>query len=207
VRRSGTAFLATAIVAFAAPTARAQSLQRGDVTASVGWFNVHQQGAPDYADWYNRSVYGGVAFGYYWTDHLKTDVELGKTSAATFLTFEPMQRPQGTARGLWPTEHRIDRVKLSVTQSYQFFRNAWWHPIVGGGVDLDFERRRTGTLPVPFPGSDTSEEVESLEPKLVGIVGFKAYLSSRSFFRTDVKVAGARRIDQVLWRFGVGFDF
>jgi hypothetical protein len=106
-----------------------------------------------------------------------------------------------------------------VGQQYQFFRNVWFHPHLTGGVDLSWEKterrpegplqifdpvaRRTEVVPQP---ESSVEETELLVRPYAGI-GFKAYMSPRSFFRMDMRFVLKDGVDKVLMRFGFGVDF
>src|SRR5688500_13514728 len=68
----------------AAPVTGPVAAARPDLSASIGWLNVNKSSLHDYNDWYNRGVQGAVAFGWYWTPHLKAEVE---PSASTRVEF------------------------------------------------------------------------------------------------------------------------
>ncbi|MCA1650370.1 MAG: porin family protein, partial [Acidobacteria bacterium] len=75
------------------PPAEAQSVTgvpfpRADVGGSIGWLNVNKNELDSYDEWYNRSLYGGATGGWYWTEHLKTEVEVGASTTADLYTFE-----------------------------------------------------------------------------------------------------------------------
>ncbi len=63
---------------------------RADVSGSLGWFNADKaelNSSEGTNDWYNRSLYGGAGFGWYWTDHWKTEIEGGASSEAELRTY------------------------------------------------------------------------------------------------------------------------
>ena len=76
------AAIAAIVLRASAPAAGAQGVagpvSRADLSVSAGWFNADKSELSSERngnDWYNHSLYGGGAFGWYWTDHLKTEVE------------------------------------------------------------------------------------------------------------------------------------
>ena len=65
--------LAQAPVAPATPP----QLSRADVHFVIGWQNLRNERAHDeYDDWLNNIFYGGAGAGWYWSDHLKTQVDI-----------------------------------------------------------------------------------------------------------------------------------
>jgi hypothetical protein len=204
--------------AFAQSDAPARPLARGDVSASIGWFNASARRldpAP-YDDWYGRSLYGGVAAGWYWTDHLKTEIDASATTADTIYGFPPVGvdgLPVNTS-----VEYSIGTRKVGISQLYQGFRNQWVHPYAGLGVEATWERvvQRHGPTYIYDPVARTSRQVlpgRTLGPdtdvvvRAVGSLGLKAYLTPRSFFRTDLRVAFRGGLDEALVRCGFGVDF
>lgn len=190
-------------------------LVRADAHGMLGWFNADANVPESYNDWYNRSLYGGAGFGWYWTDHLKTEIEFGATSAVELYSGE------NTVVAGRPTfltfRNRFKTTKLAAAQQYQFYRNAWFHPHLAAGVDFSWETTQRRDDPVfgfdPIArvsritreGRDHSPTT-SLEARPFAAVGFKAYMTQRSFFRSDLRFAVRSGVDEVLWRFGFGMD-
>ena len=90
------AAIAAMMLLAGAPAARAQGaaapVSRADLSFSVGWFNADKSEPGSYRgrnDWYNRSLYGGAGFGWYWTDHLKTEIDGGVTTGADLFVYTP----------------------------------------------------------------------------------------------------------------------
>jgi hypothetical protein len=197
-----------------APAARAQGaaapVSRADVSVSAGWFNAEKSELDSYRgrnDWYNRSLYGGAGFGWYWTDHLKTEVDGGVTTGADLQVYTPTVI-DGRQSTLYST-YTIGTRRLAISQQYQFYRNVWFHPFVSGGLDLTWERTRRqdeiySLQPVRTQPFDTQTE---LLVRPFATVGFKAYFTPRAFFRTDMKIAFDEGVDEALLRFGLGVDF
>jgi outer membrane protein W len=208
------AAIAAIVLLAGAPAARAQGVaepvSRADISVSAGWFNADKSELSSERhgnDWYNRSLYGGAAVGWYWTDHLKTELDGGATTGADLLVYTPTVI-DGRLTTLYST-YTIGTTRLAISQQYQFYRNVWFHPFVGGGLDVTWERTRRedeiySALPIrtqPFP-----TRTELLARPLAD-VGFKAYFTPRAFFRTDLKITFDKGVDEALVRFGFGMDF
>ena len=208
-------------VPVSAQTTPREPLQHGDVAATLGWLNVNKSDLPreqyDRNDWYNRSAIGTLGLGWYWTDHLKSEIEFGASTTADLRRTEPVQigpRPLFTS-----SVHSFSTRRLALAQQYQFFRNAWFHPHLGGGIDLTWERSEVHIEPI-FTYDDIARQARQVAPaRTIGpettltarpfaTGGFKAYLSQRAFFRTDARFAfGDEGLDEVIVRFGFGADF
>jgi hypothetical protein len=204
--------LAAAVVALtlhpltARGQAAAPSLFRADAGASIGWFTTNHV-EPDRccANW-SSSLFKGVSGGYYWTDHLKSEIEVawpGPTNAFTY----PGARSLVDGEPLVYEEHTYRGMKLSGGQLYQFGRNAMFHPFAGVGIDVDRERdditRTTQTGRLSTQVHVTEHE---LRARPFVTTGFKAYFSERAFFRSEVKVAFSDRVEQIIWKSGLGVD-
>lgn len=201
----------------AAPAAAQQPrtpLVRADVSATTGWFNANRIAGSD-EDWYHRSLYGGVEAGWYWTDHLRTQIAFGGHTRGLLRHGE-----QVVVDGLSTyevSETSLRGRKATLTGHYQFGRNAWFHPHVGAGVDFSWESSTENVAPVYFYGDPSrgprllrgprTEHREALVVRPCAEIGFKAYMSPRAFFRTDLRVRTGARTDEALLRFGFGADF
>ena len=137
-------FVAVALLAVTC-LARAQTapgpVSRADFTGTLGWLSADkgELNSASYAnDWYNRSVYAGAGFGWYWTDHWKTEIEAGISSSAELnvYTSAVIDRRPTTVNSTYEFGTR----RLAIGQHYQFFRNAWFHPFAGAGLDLTWEQ-------------------------------------------------------------------
>jgi hypothetical protein len=208
--------LALAPAAAAQPAQTPNPLSQSDVGLAIGWFNADKGGLTSYDEWYNRSVYGGGSFGWYWTDHHKTEVEAGATSKESLRVFEyeVVANRQVNRESAYSFSTR----RFALAQHYQFYRNVTFHPYVGAGVDLTWEttREERGRESVydsitrqPLPGRppETFPPHTELVTRPFAALGFKAYMSPRSFFRTDMKLVLRKGIDEVFVRFGFGVDF
>jgi hypothetical protein len=188
-------------------------LARIDTAGSLGWFSAKEPVSPDDSDWYSRSAMGSVFAGWYWTDHLKTEMEAGGSTGAAL--YGGATRTEGTQIGYesWRYEFATKRVALS--QHYQFFRNAWFHPFVGAGLDLTWTTREgEGYVYYPFtPGSVRPYEERYVVPESTeldvqpfALVGYKAYFNSSVFFRNDLRLTLRDGVNEVMLRFGIGVD-
>ena len=197
-----------------APAARAEvvagPVSRADLSASVGWLNADKSGLDSNRggnDWYNRGLYGGANAGWYWTDHWKTEVEGGVSSDAELLVYTPTAI-DGRSATFYST-YTFSTNRIAVGQQYQFYRNVWFHPFVSAGLDLTWERtgREDEIYSSQAPRALTFPKRTELHTRPFATVGFKAYFTPRGFFRTDIKLAFDKGVDEALVRFGLGVDF
>ena len=193
----------------------APPIARADAAALVGWLAASSGSAgPHRGDDWNNNFFGGASVGWYWTDHLKTEVDSGAGTEATAYRVVPRTidgRP--TYESVQTT---VTRRVLGIGQQYQFFRNAWFHPHVAAGVTWSWDRRTDYFQPlVVFDdlAGRVVEEARTEGPRTVltlrpyAAAGFKAYITRRGFFRTDLRVAFRGGIDESLVRLGFGVDF
>jgi hypothetical protein len=184
------------------------ALPRLDTTASIGWFTANHADRDDCCSRWSSSLFKGIGAGYYWTDHLKSELEIawpGPTRAFTYSN----ARPAATGVTTYTYENHVySGVKISASQAYQFGRNAVFHPFAGAGVDIDREHdavtRSTQTGSV-LTRVDFRERERHARPFVT--TGFKAYFSERAFFRTELKASFSRQLEQMIWKSGVGVDF
>lgn len=197
--------------------AQTRLVSRGDVSATLGWLaaDAGSPGPFSGSQW-ESSLYGAAGTGWYWTDHLKTEADFGAGTTGEAYFAVPV-----TINGLpghRVTERTFSRRALSLSQQYQFFRNAWFHPHVAAGANLTWERRTDYLQPVFVfdPATRITREVEpartegartafAIRPFAGG--GFKAYMTRQAFFRSDLRVGFRNGIDETILRFGFGVDF
>ncbi len=212
-------FLLTASGAFAqdrpAISLKPTDAPRWDAAMHVGWFSSNKSElAPDWNDWYDVASYD-VSGGFYWTPHLKIELDVARTTTGDIYVDEP---PQPGVPYYRSREHRFTTTTAAAGVSYQFFENAWFHPFAGGGfVAIDEHERAGDTQPtVIFRDAQTpivlpqpphiDRSLTSVHPFVTA--GFKLYVAERAFLRTDVRVvAGSGRTEAAVWRGGFGFDF
>ena len=214
--RQGFVVLAGLLAIPAIGWSQTAKIPRGDASASIGWLGAKAEdsGYRTYNQW-ESSLFGAVGAGWLWTDNLKTEVDFGGgTSGDVYLT-SPV-----TINGVpvQQIERRFSRRILGVGQQFQFFRNAWFHPHLGVGANLTWESR-TDRFPPVFvydPVTRTSRQVNAdrvegptidFDVRPFVTAGFKAYMTRRAFFRSDLRVGFRDGIDETLWRFGFGGDF
>lgn len=203
-----------------APTASAQErpagLARADLFGSLGWFNADTRDLTPYDDWYNRSLFGGGTAGWYWTDHLKTEIDAGATTRARLFSGQPVVI--NGVQTFRSSELTFSTRRLAISQQYQFGDNAWFHPHLAAGVDLTAERieRRDEAVTIFGQGAGGPRVLEPAvqhpprtewhtRPFVAG--GFKAYMTRRAFFRSDMRLVLGSGVDEVLVRVGFGVDF
>lgn len=207
-------------LALASPTlaqsSTAARLARADVHAAIGWAHVHATDASEWGRWDNGVGNASAWFGWYWTDHLKTEIGADTTGTASFYRFEYLGSPAfSTSRS---STVEIKGTAVGVLQQYQFLRNAWVHPFLGAGVEMRRERRVEAFDPVTAYDAATREwrivePARRVEPPArwqargVLAAGLKGYASTRVFARVDLKVALRGGVDEAVLRFGLGVDF
>ncbi len=190
---------------------------RGDVSGHIGWLAVDPGGSGRYnGDDWDHSFFGAVGAGWYWTDHVKSELDLGAgTKAESYLT---TQVTVNNLQGFRVVERTSSRRILGISQQYQFFRNAWFHPHIAAGANLTWERRDDLVRPVTVydPVARISRVVEAerrdgprteFDVRAFVAAGFKAYMTRRAFFRSDLRVGFKNGIDETIPRLGFGADF
>jgi opacity protein-like surface antigen len=214
---------AAALLVAAATAAAAQDTARvslasadspgWDLAAHIAWFGSNQSDiAPDWNRWYGTGA-GGVTVGRYLTPHLKAEVRGTLSGAGQIYTQDPNLPFE-------PRVHDLRATTLHGGAAYQFFDNRWFHPFVGGGVEIVRERQRID-IPQHFrPTPPTRDQVPQLIPASRGIedvsydarpfvgVGFKWFVSDRAFIRTDLTASiSGRGVAQTIASAGVGVEF
>ena len=213
-----TGFLALALCSLAQSAALAQppiEIVTPDVSASLGWLNTNHSELGPYDDWSNDGVHGAVAFGWSWTPHVRTEIEGSVSSRVRHFSSTPITVDRFS--GYSAVENTFSTRRLTLAGQYQFRENAWFHPQLTGGVDFNWESRRTLHLET-YVYDPATRQSRAVRPAVresdrtvrhtrpfVG-AGFKAYMTPRAFFRSDVRVVAWDRVEDVLLRFGFGVD-
>lgn len=188
---------------------------RWDAAAHIGWFSRNKSEiGPDWNDWYDAASFD-VSGGFYWTPHVKVELDVARTTSATIQVDElpTIGVPYFRSR-----EHQFTTTNFAAGMTYQFFENAWVHPFAGGGLVAIAERERAGEAYPPVVFRDALTAIVLPQPPPIdrtrttvhpfAIAGVKVYVAERVFVRTDVRVvAGSRRAESATWRGGIGFDF
>lgn len=191
-------------------------LPRADTHFVLGWQNLHKEQPTDhYNDWLNDIFYGGAGAGWYWTENLKTQVDVGAGTRGR--QYRTRQFVANGSPAYESSQLVVRQWAVTIGQQYQFFHNQWFHPHVGAGVELARESTTENYLPVIVfdNAARTSREIlpartegaHEFIARGVGEAGFKAYMTRRAFFTGDVRLMFRNGIDQVLFRAGFGFDF
>ncbi len=201
------------------PPARAQSPQliRGDATGTIAWVAADTQSSSSFnRDNWASSLFGAASVGWHWTDSLKTEVDFGRGTEAE--SHETRQVTIANRPTYVTTQSDFVRHTLGISQQYQFFHNAWFHPHVGVGVNLSWDRRVDKTQPIYLYDevARTSRLIDagrtegphtSFTARPFLAIGYKAYMTERTFFRNDFRLAFRGGIDETTLRVGFGFDF
>ena len=190
---------------------------RGDVTATIGWLSAdaHPTGLYNDNNWAN-SLFGAASAGWHWTDNLKTEVDFGAGTKARVFSTEPITI-DGRSTYV-TTDSKFARRTLGISQQYQFFHNAWFHPHLAAGANVTWERRTDHIAPIYLYDDVTrTSRVVTLKQNEVPrtsvtirpfvAVGFKAYFTERTFFRNDFRMAIRGGPDETVLRIGFGVDF
>ena len=183
------------LLGIGASTAEAQSQapqKRFDAAVSAGWLEGKPgpNDTPYGDDWFGAGRYG-AQIGYYWTEHLKTEVEFARSGEGEIYLLENRRMPDGGAFSYRVDSiHRVDQ--LGVRMAYQFGSNQWIHPYVSGGVYGEADRTRAhvddqmyypigARTPILIPGSDSDTHYHYDVGFTVG-AGAKFYVSKHAFF-------------------------
>jgi hypothetical protein len=214
-------FLATVLVLAAPAAILAQDqapsrLVRADISGTAGWVSANKHDLT-YDDWRSQGE-ASLAFGWYWTDHHETEIEVGATTEASVYASVPVPLP-GQPPAYVSTFSTFSTRRIAVIQHYQFRRNEWVHPFVGAGLDIVHERQARRDDPVFWydPIARQTRMVRdrvdyapssNVTARAVLNAGVKAYLTRKVFSLTDLRVSVSRdRAEDVQWRFGLGVDF
>lgn len=204
-----------------------------DVAGSVGLLSsspaVSEQPYGD--DWYFEGRYA-VSIGRYWTEHLKTELEL-VTSGEGERFIQRYSNVPGAPPYSYPysihESHTLRQVSGRLV--WQFFDNAWVHPYVFGGVVYDADRVKTFIPPFAFaeasaqltqplyPDQRNPTPPMALAPetrtgpetlhRIGATAGFgaKVYITRNAFFNTGFVASYARPARTASIVGGFGFDF
>ena len=203
----------------AAGAVRAQtpSLPRADAAGMIAWqaADARSRDALDRDDW-ESSLFGGVSAGWYWTAHVKSEIDVGLSTTAE--SYRSRQLVIDRVVLYQTSQLEFSRRTLGVSQQYQFYDNAWFHPHVAAGLHLTWERRTEHFLPAHAFDPATSrstladpgriegpETALTVRPFVAG--GFKAYMTPRWFFRADTRFAFKRGFEESQVRVGLGRDW
>jgi hypothetical protein len=212
--------LLTSVLAVSAGEALAQPeprVTRGDVTGTIGWLSAdtHPSGLYNDDNWAN-SFFSAASAGWHWTDNLKTEVDVGAGTKARVFSSDRITI-EGRSTYV-TTDSKFARRMLGISQQYQFFHNVWFHPHLAAGANVTWERRtdrigpiylyddvtRTSRI-VTLEHNDAPRTSVTVRPFVAA--GFKAYMTERTFFRNDLRIAFRGGPDETVLRIGFGVDF
>jgi hypothetical protein len=186
---------------------------RFELAAGVGWFNADPERGD--ADWYNDTLWYGVEGGYFFTEHVKAEFGVSAATEGSSWSTETPVDSAGRPVSYVSSQHAHRVSSFSAGLTYQFGSNAWVHPYLGAGVDIDRDRVRTTSwvqphypragyeVPYQLPEEVTTEMV----PRVFAVAGAKLFITQHVFFKADVKVAGQSGVDKVTARVLFGADF
>ena len=201
-----------------AVTLTPENRARWDAAGQIGWLGVNKSElAPDWNDWYDAASFTGSA-GYYWTPHLKAELDISTTTQGDIYTYEPLLVPGDSYPYPRPVQDFFRATAVSAGLAYQFFENQWFHPFIGTGVEAVAESSRRNLAQQLIPGrggippilqpAQTTEWQTAVTARPFVLGGFKWYVSERAFVRTDLRSSfSSDGWKSVVWRAGVGFDF
>jgi hypothetical protein len=192
-------------------------LKKWDATGTIGWHN-----RPIDAGLYRmrvNSLSAGATLGRYWTENVKTEVEVGTAGTAEGVYWDESSRSTPYSP---PAPTRVSNTQVGAAQLYQFFHNAWFHPFVGVGAVFERERLQAsrnaqqitvysysnGTA-IPQVVSIPAWSKRSSDSRVSGFVlaGFKSYVSRHAFFRGDFRLTFRSGVQTTNARIGFGLDF
>ena len=221
--------LVTTILSCAAPaTALAQDagtvslrpvdLPRWDASGDIGWLSSNRSEiGPDWDDW-TDNVIGSALVGRYLTGHLKTEVRVSAASASRLFEEQRVVVPGEPFPMFRLREHHFQKASVAAGAHYQFFENQWFHPNLGGGIEVVRESDRQYTpqwqVPIRPPGQPAlvlpeivNQTTVSWSARPFAAAGFKWYVNERAFTRVDVRVSfNHRGVADGAWTAGIGVD-
>ena len=191
-----------------------------DVNFNVGAFGADPgEREYPYNDWYSECRYA-ASIGYYWSEHLKTELEFAHSGEGSRYIQDFAQVPGvGFVQPISiESFHRLQQGAARVV--WQFGHNTWVHPYVNAGYVFDAERRRSySPVQYYYPGDPRTRPPVLVRPELnsgrtyayrhgVSIgAGSKFYVSPQAYINTGLQwtYAQTARTVTVLGGFGVEF--
>jgi hypothetical protein len=180
----------------------------------VTWLGQRINESQDWDRWYGVAS-GGADIGYYWTPHLKVEFDVATSTKAETYSFEQIALPAAPFPSYIERDHEFRLSTAALGLNVQFFENAWFHPFIGAGVELQREREHVQTiapLVITRDGRPVNASAEETRVHYSGrpfiATGFKGYVSERVFIRTDLRTAWSHEgLAAMAWRTGIGVDF
>ena len=198
----------TVLLAPAAPS-------RWDATVHITWLGERLNQPDGWDRWYGVAS-GGADIGYYWTPHLKGELDLATSTKGESHSYEQVPLPGAPINWFVQRDHEFRLTTASAGVYAQFFENAWAHPFIGAGLELRREREHVvSSVPLAFSRDGRPVSLGTQDETRVRYggrpfvaAGFKGYVSERAFIRTDMRTSwSSDGVTAVAWRTGVGVDF
>jgi hypothetical protein len=209
----GAIVLGAPVVALAQQTG---GLPRVDTWGALGWQHLSNPDEDSHTTYDTRPAIGLVGAGFYWAPHLKTEIDIGTASRASFYRIEHLPPPSPVLTRYTRLTYKVS--STAAVQTYEFLSNAWFTPFLGAGLEVSRQSVEEYVDPVieldpvthqprqTQPAHEPEPEHRTIV-RPVAAVGFKAYMSRRAFFRADTRLTFKSGIEHVLIRFGFGVDF
>jgi hypothetical protein len=187
---------------------------RWDVAAHVTWLGERRANQPFQWDRWVNVAAGGGSVGYYWTTHVKTEVDVSTSTEDEIYSVEPIALPGTNTLFPLQRDHAFRLTAASAGVVAQFFDNAWFHPFVSLGLELMHQREHVETTAPFVPRPPTTpivtepETIVRLAAHPYAATRFKVYVSERAFIRSDVRTSwSSDGLAALAWHSGAGFDF
>jgi len=190
------------------------SPSRWDAAGHVTWLGERRDQPGDWDRWYGVAS-GGADIGYYWTPHLKLELDVATSTEGDSYSYEQIALPGSPVPSFVQRDHEFQVTTMAAGLNVQFFENAWAHPFIGAGIELRREREHVHTTSSFAIRDGRPISVAAIEETRVRYggrpfvgAGFKGYVSERAFIRADVRTSwSSDGVTAVAWRTGVGVDF
>jgi len=190
-------------------------LPRNDASVTIGWAGGEYE-LSRYDNW-RGSFLVAAGGGHYWTDHVKTELDVSWTNTGQRQVYEDLQFLGGVTYAT--AIHRARDIRVGAAQIFQFGRNAWAHPYIGIGVDSIWRSTtidrdvQSRTIFVP-PNRNVPVVLPPLHERKTDVLGqpilktgVKLYASEKAFFSTELNLGIRHNVDHVVWKIGAGIDF
>ena len=211
-RSRAAAFVATALLVAGSASAQNPPVisltpanpARWDLAAHVGWLVARTPDPGRYGnDVYNVGL-GGVSLGRYITPHLKAEAHTAFHGEGRLFREEFLPNAVPPFRA---SEHYIRSATAGAGLFYQFFDNQWFHPYLGGGVEMLREEDRVLAIDSRLGSRSPVSTGVTYSARPFIATGFKWYVTERAFAGAGVRGSlSSRDTTQVAWTVGVGAD-
>jgi hypothetical protein len=191
-----------------------------DINFNIGAFGADPgQRAYPHNDWYSEGRYA-ASIGYYWTEHLKTELEFAHSGEGSRYIQDFAQVPGvGFVQPISiESFHRLQQGAARVV--WQFGHNTWVHPYVNAGYVFDAERRHFHSpIQYYYPGGPPTRPPVLVRPELnsgrtyayrhgVSLgAGSKFYVSPQAYINTGLQWTYAQTARTVTLLAGFGVEF